>query len=130
MLPRNRLEGAGSVVESLIGLGLVVLFSVIGWAAGAAPMPLIWGGLGLVATGFAYGIPTALVYHWLLYRSLARCDRLPARWWVSPTSHHGRIPSEDRARVLLWGAIGGSGFAVIVLGIVLTSIGLWRAGAG
>jgi hypothetical protein len=28
--------------------------------------------------------------------------------------------------VLVWGAIGGSGFLVIVLAIILLSIGLWR----
>jgi hypothetical protein len=114
------------VVESLIGLGLIALFCLIGWAVGAATEALIWGGMGIAALGFAYGIPTAIVYHWLLYRSLVRCHRLPIRWWLSATSHHDRIPAEDRAGVFLWGAIGGSGFLVIVIGIVLTTIGLWR----
>ena len=31
---------------------------------------MIWGGIGLAAVGFAYGIPSAIVYHWMLYRSL------------------------------------------------------------
>jgi hypothetical protein len=61
-------------------------------------------------------------------RPRARGPRLlPDRWWLSPTSHHDLVPPEDRGRVLLWAAIGGSGFVVVVLGIVLTSIGLWRA---
>ena len=113
--------------ETLIGLGVVFLFCVFGWAASASAEALLFGGLGLAALGFAYGIPAALVYHWLLHRSLSRTGRLPNRWWLSPTSHHGLLPPENRGCVLIWAAIGGSGFLVIVLGIVLTSLGLWRA---
>ena len=82
--------------------------------------------LSVAAVGFAYGIPTAVVYHWRLYRSLVRADRLPERWWLSPTAHHDRVPRAERSGVFFWGAIGGSGFLVIVLGIILTSVGLWR----
>ncbi|HEB88149.1 MAG TPA: hypothetical protein ENI85_01125 [Deltaproteobacteria bacterium] len=114
------------MLESLLSLGLVVLFCIVGWAFGATTEALVRGGVGLVALGFAYGIPAAIVYHWLLYRSLSRCDRLPGRWWLHPTTLHDRVPSGDRRGVLAWGAIGGTGFIVIVIGIVLTSIGLWR----
>lgn len=114
------------MIESLISLGLVVLFCVVGWAFVASAESLLLGGIGLAAVGFLYGIPAAAVYHWLLYRSLVRCDRLPARWWLQPTALHDDIPREDRRGVFVWGAIGGSGFLVIVLGIILTSIGLWR----
>jgi len=112
--------------EALISALLVALFCVIGWGSQAAAESLILAGVGLAAAGFAFGIPTAIVYHWRLYRSLTDCGRLPARWWLQPTSLHDRIPSQDRAGVLFWGAVGGAGFAVIVLGILLTSMGLWR----
>ncbi len=114
------------MLESLISLGLLILFCVVGWAVGADSDTLIFGGIGLAAIGFAYGIPTAIVYHWRLRQSLVRCGRLPKRWWLQPTSHHSLIPPGERGGVLVWGAIGGSGFLVIVLGIILTSIGLWR----
>lgn len=113
--------------EALIGLGLVVLFCVLAWAAGAPAETLLVVGISVAALGFAYGLPAAFVYHWLLHRSLVRAGRLPKRWWISPTSHHDLVPSGDRPRVLVCAAIGGSGFLVIVLGIVLTSLGLWRA---
>ncbi len=116
----------GGVLETLMGLGLIVLFSVVGWALGAAAEPLIRSGMGLAALGFLVGIPTAIVYHWRLYDALARCDRLPTRWWLSPTSHHGLIPPADRRQVLAWGAIGGAGFVAVVLGIGLTTLGLWK----
>ncbi|HPG28200.1 MAG: hypothetical protein H6748_08945 [Spirochaetaceae bacterium] len=112
--------------ESLIGLGLVVLFCVIGLAVNADAEVLIFAGLALAAIGFAYGIPTAIVYHWRLHRALDRAGRLPPRWWLQPTAHHHLLPRDERAGVLLWALIGGSGFGVIVLGIVLTSVGLWR----
>ena len=56
--------------------------------------------------------------------------RLPERWWLSPTSHHDLIPAGDRRFVLVWGTIGGSGFLVIVLGIVVITVGLWRMLSG
>ena len=118
------------MIETLISLGLVVLFCVIGWAFSASADSLIWGGIGLAAVGFAYGIPTAIVYHWRLHRSLVRSGRLPRRWWLQPTAHHDLIPRDERAGVLVWGALGGSGFLLIVLAIILTSIGLWRTLAG
>jgi len=112
--------------ESLISLGLVVLFCVVAWAFSASADSLIWGGIGLAGFGFAYGIPAAIVYHWRLRQSLLRCGRLPVRWWLRATAHHDLIPRDEQTGVLVWGAVGGSGFLMIVLGIILTSIGLWR----
>lgn len=114
------------MLEALISLAIVVLFSVVGWAANAGGEAMIWGGMAIVGFGFAYGLPTAAVYHWLLYRSLVRVGRLPRRWWLSPPAHHGLLPAEDRRPVFLWGAIGGSGFGVIVLGLLVLTAGLWR----
>lgn len=114
------------MLEALISLGIVILFSVLAWAANAGAEAMVWGGVAISAIGFAYGLPASIVYHWMLYRSLVRADRLPDRWWLSPTSHHTLIPRDERARIYTWGAIGGSGFMVIVLGILVTGVGLWR----
>lgn len=114
------------MVESLISFAIVFLFCLIGWAVQAGAEAMIWGGVAIAALGFGYGIPTAIVYHWALYRALVRVGRLPERWWLSPTSHHDLLARNDRPRVFVWGAIGGSGFLVIVLGIIVTSIGLWQ----
>jgi hypothetical protein len=114
------------MLESLIGLGLVSLLGLVAWAANADAEALIRSGMALASAGFAFGIPTAIVYHWRLRASLVRAQRLPRGWWISPTRHHGLVPIAERRGVLVWGALGGSGFVVIVLGLVLTSIGLWR----
>lgn len=114
------------MIETLLSLGLFILFCLVAFAANADSEAMIWAGVALAAVGFGYGIPTAIVYHWRLWASLRRAGRLPERWWLSPTSHHGLLPSDERRGVLVWGAIGGTGFLVIVLGIVFTAVGLWR----
>lgn len=106
---------------------MLAVFCVLAFATKASTESLLFGGLGLAGLGFAYGIPTAIVYHWLLYRALVRHDRLPPRWWISPTSHHALVPPSERPPILFWAAIGGSGFLVVVVGILLTTLGLWRA---
>jgi hypothetical protein len=112
--------------EALIVLALIGLFSLAGWATEADAETLVRSGMALSTLGFAFGIPTAIVYHWRLYASLRRAQRLPRGWWISPTRHHALIPAEDRCDVLRWGGLGGAGFAVIVVGLALTSTGLWR----
>jgi len=115
------------VLEALIGLALVALFGAAALAARASAEALLVAGLSLAAAGFAFGLPTAAVYHWLLHRALVRAGRLPARWWISPTAHHGLVPPGERRAVVVWAALGGAGFAVVVLGILATALGLWRA---
>ena len=112
--------------EIAISTALIGLFVLMSWAASAASESILYAGLVFAAIGFAYGIPAAGVYHWRLYRSLLAAGRLPVRWWLNPTALHDQIPAADRRRVLTWGALGGSGFVVIVLGILLTTFGLWR----
>lgn len=98
----------------------------IHWAASADPVVLFQVGGFLVAAGFAFGVPTGLVYHWALYRALTSVDALPSRWWLRPTSLHHAIPSERRAWVLGWCYAGASGFLVIVFGIPLGAAAAWR----
>ena len=74
----------------------------------------------------ALGLPTGLLYHVLLYRALRSRGVVPERWWLRPTSLHDDIPDEQRGRVLFWCALGAAGFLVIVLGLVVGTVGLWR----
>ena len=84
--------------ETLIGLGVVLLFGVLAWAARASAEALLFGGLGLAGLGFAYGIPTALVYHWLLHRSWRIPGMTTQRyaiesWFFAPSAFPGgRVP--------------------------------------
>lgn len=90
------------------------------------PEMLLFGGLWIVAAGFALGLPMGAVYHYSLYRSLRRADALPARWWLRPTALHDRIPRGDRFHVLAWCYAGAAGFLLILLGIAITASGALR----
>jgi len=112
--------------EALIVLAIVVALAGGGLLAQVGALTLVWTGLSLVGAGMALGLPTGLLYHVLLYRALRSRGVVPERWWLRPTSLHDDIPDEQRGRVLFWCALGAAGFLVIVLGLVIGTVGLWR----
>jgi hypothetical protein len=114
------------MLETAIVLLLAAGFWGIHLAMNVDPEWLLFGGMWIVAGGFALGLPTGALYHLTLYRSLRRANALPARWWLRPTSHHDRIPVADRVRVLGWCYLGAAGFLVIVVGIAITAAGALR----
>ena len=60
------------MLEALIVVGIVSLMGAMGGLAMLPWEPLFtWGGI-LIAVGHAFGVPTGVVFHVLLYRSLAR----------------------------------------------------------
>ena len=111
----------------------LVLGTLAALAAGAgawtalAPDELLVGGLWIVVGGLAFGLPTGLVYHVELRRSLLRAGDLPARWWLHPTSLHGRVPRADRPRVLAWCRAGAFGCALAFVGCAVVALAAWRA---
>jgi hypothetical protein len=112
--------------ELLIALGICAALGAVAALFAAAPASLLLAGFWTTLAGLALGIPTGLLYHLALYRSLVACARLPARWWVAPTSLHHLLPDADRARVLAWCVAGAAGFAISVLGCALVALALWR----
>jgi hypothetical protein len=111
-----------TAIVILLGAGLWCIHL----AMNVDPELLLFGGIRVVALGFALGLPTGAIYHVALYRSLRRVHALPARWWWRPVSHHDLIPDADRARVLGWCYLGAAGFLVIVLGIAIAFAGALR----
>ena len=81
-----------------IGIAVVLLAALgaLAVALAVAPATLLVAGVWLVASGLAFGVPTGLLYHVALRRSLLAAGRLPARWWWSPTALHDAIPDADR----------------------------------
>jgi hypothetical protein len=109
-----------------IGLVVGALAALCGgvWAWSAlAPDVLLVAGLWGVAAGLGFGIPTGLVYHLALQRSLARVGRLPRRWWLHPIALHPLLPPEDALRVLAWCRLGALGCAVAFLGCGVFALG-------
>jgi hypothetical protein len=71
-------------------------------------------------------VPTGLLYHIELRRSLLARDRLPSRWWLRPTSLHAEIRDVDRFRVLAWCYAGAAGFLLSMAGCGLVAVAAVR----
>jgi hypothetical protein len=116
-----RMTEIGLVVGALLALSGGV------WAWGAvAPDVLLVAGLWLLAAGLGFGLPTGLLYHVALQRSLAKLGRLPPRWWLRPISLHPLVPPEDALAVFGWCRLGALGCAVAFLGCGVFALGALR----
>src|SRR5512139_144782 len=112
--------------EILITFGLLAALGVVAFALAVTPAALLIIGFWLVVAGLGFGVPTGLLYHVTLRRSLLAADALPERWWWSPTTLHDAIPDGHRAWVLGWCYAGAAGFLVTVLGCALVALAAWR----
>ena len=112
--------------ELLLVVGMLAVFVVAGLAVFLPIRGLMEMGAWMVAAGFALGIPTALVYHVLLYRAMARAGVLEKGWYWRPTSFHSRVIPSDYRRLRPWFMTGGGGFVIVVLGILALLTGMGR----
>jgi hypothetical protein len=106
------------VLALLVGLvGAPALFYLASWE-------LTFGvGVFLVVLGFAVGVPAGAWYHYRLWRAL----KPAGLWWLNPIPLNRELKPADRPGVLLWMRIGAVFFGVIVIGLVLTVVGVVRA---
>ena len=114
--------------EILLVAGIIVLLvatSMIGVTL--SWMTILVAGVGLVAVGAVLGVPTGFYYHVKLHQALAPRGELPPRWWWSPVRYHAHLREDERSGVLLWFYLGGAGFAVMVLGCLVTLMGVLLA---
>lgn len=115
------------MIEALLVVVVVAALSAGAWAWTTVPAPaLLAAGAWLVAGGLAFGVPTGLVYHLALRRSLLALGALPRRWWLHPLSLHPQLPVEDEPRVLLWCRLGAFGCGVAFLGCAVFALGAFR----
>ncbi len=116
------------MLETLIALGMLAVIAAGSFAfTTIAAESLLLAGLWLVAIGLGFGLPTGLVYHVALQRSLARQGLLPARWWLQPTKLHHLIAPADAPRVLGWCSAGALGCLVAFAGCAVFALGAWKA---
>jgi hypothetical protein len=116
------------MLETLVALGLVAAIGAAAWAwTAVAAETLLVAGLWLVAIGLGFGLPTGVLYHVELHRSLARQGVLPARWWLAPTKLHDRIADADALRVLLPCYAGALGCFVAFAGCAVFALGALKA---
>jgi hypothetical protein len=115
------------VLEAALVLASLLALSGGAWAWTAlGPDALLAAGFWAVAAGLALGLPTGLVYHLELRRSLAARGELPRRWWLHPIALHHLLPPEDSFRVLAWCRLGALGCGVAFLGCAVFALGAFR----
>jgi hypothetical protein len=102
---------AGAVVAGLVLLRLANDF--------VDPEALLAWSAGLLAAGFALGLPAGIGYHVLLWRGLGAVGRRERRWWLRPTRCHDALAAADRRRVLRWFRAGAAGFLLVAAGCAL-----------
>ena len=116
------------MLESLLVIGLVALVSGVAAVAFAFGwITIALGGLVCAAVGLILGVPTGVYYHVALYRCLTPRGVLPARWWWNPTKYHRYLTIDEQRLVMRWFYAGGAGFGLVVLGGVLTFVGVMLA---
>lgn len=103
---------------------LLVLLIVVGMCLFSALWFVPWeilfrGGIVVISLGFAFGVPTGVVYHVLLYRALQPRGELPRGWVWRPIRLNGKLLPAERGPVLAWCYAGATGFVFIVFGILL-----------
>jgi hypothetical protein len=88
---------------------------------------LYYSGIWVTATGFALGVPTGFIYHVRLYRALHPRGQLPKGWYWRPIPFNAHLRREERGGVMAWCYIGGFGFVVICIGLLLMGAGVSMA---
>jgi len=114
------------MLEALLFLVCLLALGAAALLLAVAPATLLVAGFWLALAGLALGVPTGLLYHVELRRSLLARRRLPRRWWLRPTSLHGEIRDVDRLRVLGWCYAGAAGFLVTMAGCALVALAAVR----
>jgi hypothetical protein len=115
------------MLEAALVLGSIAALSCGVWAwTAVATGALLATGLWLVVAGLGFGLPTGLLYHVELRRSLLALGRLPERWWLHPIALHPLLPPEDTFRVMAWCRLGAFGCAVAFVGCAVFALGAFR----
>lgn len=97
------------IVVVLVGLGLATLLP---WET------LFDAGAWLIFVGMLVGVPTGVVYHVLLYRSLEPRGELPSGWYWSAIKFNKLLLETERDTVMPWVYVSGLFFFVVVLGLL------------
>ena len=98
------------IVVLLFGLALL---SWLPWES-----TLDWG-WWTTAAGMILGVPTGVVYHIQLYRALSRRAALPEGWIWRPIQLNAVLTSDERRWVMPWCVVGGFGFLLVAVGLVM-----------
>ena len=88
---------------------------------------LYYAGIGVTGAGFLIGVPTGFVYHVRLYQVLHPRGDLPGGWYWRPIRYNKCLRPEERRGVMSWCYLGGFGFVVICIGLLMMGAGVSMA---
>ena len=88
---------------------------------------LYYGGIWVTVAGFVLGVPTGFMYHVRLYQVLNPRGELPRGWLWRPLRSNSRLRREERNGVMSWCYVGGFGFVVICIGLLMMGAGVSMA---
>jgi hypothetical protein len=88
---------------------------------------LYYGGIWVTAAGFLVGVPTGMIYHLRLYQVLHPRGELPQGWYWRPLRFNSRLLPKERNTVMSWCYVGGLGFFIICIGLLMMGAGVSMA---
>lgn len=106
----------GLMLEVAVVAAVVVSLVALQAGSWVAPEALLSWSVGLIAAGFAIGLPAGLGYHVALGRALAAQKLDARRWWLRPTSFHEALEPAARRRITPWFRVGAAGFLLVAVG--------------
>jgi hypothetical protein len=110
-----------AILGALVGMPVLLLIPM----QTAAPLFT-----GLIVVGMGVGVPTGVVYHVMLWRTLQAWGQSTRGLVWNPVPLHDRVPAAARGPFLVWFWIAGGAFVLVVLGLawwVALAIGLLMA---
>ena len=119
-----------NVLEVAIAIGVIALMAGVPVLMMVPTSILLWVGGIAFLTGVVVGIPAGVVYHIRLYQCLKPRGKLDPHWIWHPLRLHGELLPSERLRVLGWGYVGGVGFVLLMAGIIVFAMGIFRMQAG
>lgn len=105
-------------------IGVVLLLCAVGAVELVPWIQLINSGNALMLNGAALGIPLELIYFVTLGIALTRTRQRPRGWYWRTFQHHHLLTRTQKVLVLPWFVAGALTFLCIVLGIVITVLGM------
>ena len=102
----------------------VIIVAALVVSAMVPAMSLLWISVGVGTLGAVLGLPAGFVYHAQLWKALRAEGHSTKGMWLRPHHLHVKLSDVRREPVVLWFAVGASGFGLTMLGAagVLTAV--------
>ena len=107
--------------EIIIVIGILLGLAALAFLTTLSIGTLVGGALGLFAIGFGIGLPAAAAYHHRLRKVMRARGVEDNDWLWNPVSLNKTLSPSERRYVLPIFFVGGFGFLVVLVGILVLS---------